>query len=247
MRTRIILRKHLAGNPWQKFALISTRMTHCENPILTQANTHCGLLLAAYVYRQSSVSRNAVRPSSSGSSSITCVTGSWCGASRTRGTGRWPTSMRTCSARRTPGPRWVTVVLLFSKAINCLFHRNENSEMLTTLCHLRNVLNPGCNFLPRSFSMCICGAKAGLCCTGVEACALCRRLGSFQLEKVCKVTINYDYYLVLFDTSLSPSGTFTEKQKQARSQKQISRCLALLGVLKVMWMCDEFSSITLLA
>lgn len=67
------------------------------------------------VYRQSSVSRNAVRPSSSGSSSITCVTGSWCGASHTRGTGRWPTSMWTCSARRTPGPRWVTVVSLFSK------------------------------------------------------------------------------------------------------------------------------------
>lgn len=74
------------------------------------------------VYRQSSVSRNAVKPSSSGSSSITCVTGSWCGASRTRGTGRWPTSMRTCSARRTPGPRWVTVVLVFSKAICSKVH-----------------------------------------------------------------------------------------------------------------------------
>lgn len=61
-------------------------------------------------YRLSPVLRSAVRPSSSGSSSTTCVTGSWCGASHTRGTGRWPTSTLTCSARRTPGPRWAIIV-----------------------------------------------------------------------------------------------------------------------------------------
>lgn len=63
--------------------------------------------------RRSSASKSAARPSSSGSSSITCATGSWCGASRTRGTGKWPTSTLTCSARRTPGPRWETVFILF--------------------------------------------------------------------------------------------------------------------------------------
>ncbi|XP_056233825.1 tetratricopeptide repeat protein 39A isoform X4 [Seriola aureovittata] len=52
----------------------------------------------------SSVSRSAARLSSSGSSFITCATGSSCGASHTRGTGRWLTSTQTCSARRTRGP-----------------------------------------------------------------------------------------------------------------------------------------------
>lgn len=63
-----------------------------------------------YFYRLSSVLRSAARSSSSGSSSTTCVTGSWCGASHTRGTGRWPTSTLTCWARRTLGPRWAVVV-----------------------------------------------------------------------------------------------------------------------------------------
>lgn len=70
------------------------------------------ILGALCVSRLSCGSRSAARLSSSGSSSITCATGSWCGASRTRGTSRWPTSTRTCSARRTPGPRWAAVLHL---------------------------------------------------------------------------------------------------------------------------------------
>lgn len=63
------------------------------------------------VYRLSCGLRSAVRLSNSGSSSITCATGSWCGASPTRGTGRWPTSMLTFSAGKTLGPRWKWLIL----------------------------------------------------------------------------------------------------------------------------------------
>lgn len=84
----------------------SKRVTNIHTEYVQEGGILCGL----YVSRLSHVLRSAVRLSSSGSSSTTCVTGSWCGASHTRGTGRWPTSTLTCSARRTPGPRWAPVV-----------------------------------------------------------------------------------------------------------------------------------------
>lgn len=49
------------------------------------------------------------RPSRRGSSSTTCVTGSWCGASPTSVPGKWPTSMQTCWARRAAGQRYGVV------------------------------------------------------------------------------------------------------------------------------------------
>ncbi len=52
--------------------------------------------LVINVSRLSHVLRSAVKLSSSGSSFTTCVTGSWCGASHTRDTGRWRTSTLTC-------------------------------------------------------------------------------------------------------------------------------------------------------
>lgn len=46
------------------------------------------------------------RPSRSGSSSTTCATGSWCGASPLSVPGKWPTSTQTCWARRAAGQRY---------------------------------------------------------------------------------------------------------------------------------------------
>ena len=48
----------------------------------------------------------AARPSRRGSSSTTCATGSWCGASPTSEPGKWRTSTQTCWARRASGPRY---------------------------------------------------------------------------------------------------------------------------------------------
>lgn len=57
------------------------------------------------VCRQSVGTRNVVKLSSTGSSSITCATGSWCGASPTSASGKWLFSTQTCWAKKTLGQR----------------------------------------------------------------------------------------------------------------------------------------------